>query len=94
MVTAAGVAHSNRLPVLLLSGDTYNNRLPDPVLQQVEHFGEPSMTVNDSFRAVSVIGIGLLIPLKYFLHCHTVATMMDPADCGPAFIGLPQDVRK
>ena len=49
MVTAAGVAHSNRLPVLLLSGDTYNNRLPDPVLQQVEHFGEPSTTVNDSF---------------------------------------------
>ena len=53
MVTAAGVAHANRLPVLLLCGDTFSNRLPDPVLQQVEHFGSPSTTVNDSFRAVS-----------------------------------------
>ncbi len=53
MVTAAGVAHANRLPVLLISGDTYVNRLPDPVLQQVEHFGDPSITVNDSFKAVT-----------------------------------------
>ena len=42
MVTAAGVAHANRLPVLLLSGDTFASRLPDPVLQQVEHFGDPT----------------------------------------------------
>ena len=41
MVTAAGVAMANRLPVLLLAGDTFQSRLPDPVLQQVEHFGEP-----------------------------------------------------
>src|SRR4029453_16002185 len=53
MVTAAGVAHSNRLPVLLLSGDTFVNRLPDPVLQQVEHFHDPSLTVNDAFKAVT-----------------------------------------
>ena len=50
MVTAAGIAHANRLPVLLLSGDTFVNRVPDPVLQQVEPFGDPSVTVNDAFR--------------------------------------------
>ncbi len=53
MVTAAGVAHSNRLPVLLLSGDTFVNRRPDPVMQQVEHFGDSSINVNDAFRAVT-----------------------------------------
>ncbi len=50
MVTAAGVAHSNRLPVLLLSGDTFVNRRPDPVMQQVEHFGDPTINVNDAFK--------------------------------------------
>src|SRR4051795_5282226 len=53
MVTAAGLAHTNRLPVLLLSGDYYANRGPDPVLQQVEHFGDPTTSVNDAYRAVS-----------------------------------------
>src|SRR5215470_2156487 len=53
MVTAAGVAHSNRLPVLIISGDTFINRLPDPVMQQVEHFGNPTVTVNDAFKAVA-----------------------------------------
>ena len=41
MVTAAAVAHANRLPLLLLAGDTFNSRIPDPVLQQVEHFQQP-----------------------------------------------------
>ena len=95
MVTAAGVAHSNRLPVLLLSGDTYNNRLPDPVLQQVEHFGEPSTTVNDSFRSVSRYWDRITHPAQILSSLpQAVATMMDPADCGPAFIGLPQDVQE
>ncbi|MBY8851147.1 3D-(3,5/4)-trihydroxycyclohexane-1,2-dione acylhydrolase (decyclizing), partial [Saccharothrix sp. MB29] len=53
MVTAAGVAHANRLPLLLLPGDTFTSRAPDPVLQQVEHFGDPGATVNDAFRPVS-----------------------------------------
>lgn len=53
MVTAAGMAHANRLPILILAGDTFTNRLPDPVLQQVEHFGNPTTTVNDAFKAVS-----------------------------------------
>ncbi len=53
MVTAAAVAHANRLPLLLLAGDTFNSRIPDPVLQQVEHFDQPSVTVNDAFRPVT-----------------------------------------
>ena len=52
MVTAAGVAMANRLPLLLLAGDTFTSRIPDPVLQQVEHAGAPSTTVNDAFRPV------------------------------------------
>ena len=52
MVTAAGTAHANRLPLLLISGDTFQSRTPDPVLQQVEQFGDPSTTVNDAFRPV------------------------------------------
>src|SRR3954453_16866488 len=53
MVTAAGVAHANRLPVLLLAGDTFTNRRPDPVMQQVEHYGDPTINVNDAFKAVT-----------------------------------------
>src|SRR5215831_12907309 len=53
MVTAAAAAHANRLPVLMIAGDTFTNRLPDPVLQQVEHFGDPTVTVNDAFKAVT-----------------------------------------
>src|SRR5437870_3072619 len=53
MVTAAGVAHANRLPVLLLPGDVFTGRAPDPVLQQVEHYGDATITVNDAFRPVS-----------------------------------------
>ena len=53
MVTAAALAHVNRLPVLLLPGDVFANRLPDPVLQQVEDFGDGTVTANDCFRPVS-----------------------------------------
>lgn len=95
MVTAAAVAHANRLPVLLLSGDTFSNRLPDPVLQQVEHFGVPSTTVNDSFRAVSRYWDRITHPAQILSSLpQAIATMLDPADCGPAFIGLPQDVQE
>lgn len=95
MVTAASVAHANRLPVLLISGDTYINRLPDPVLQQVEHYGEPSTTVNDSFRAVSRFWDRIIHPAQIISSLpQAIATMLDPADCGPAFIGLPQDIQE
>ena len=55
MVTAAAVAMSNRLPILFLPGDTYANRMPDPVLQQVEHFNNPSTTANDAFKQLQDI---------------------------------------
>ena len=93
MVTASGVAMANRLPVLFIAGDTFASRLPDPVLQQVEHFGTPSITVNDSFRSVSRYWDRITHPAQILSSLpQAVATMLDPADCGPAFIGLPQDV--
>ncbi len=95
MVTAAAVAHADRLPVLLLAGDTFTDRLPDPVLQQVEHFGSPSVTVNDSFRAVSRYWDRITHPAQIIQSLpQAVATMLDPADCGPAFISLPQDIQE
>jgi 3D-(3,5/4)-trihydroxycyclohexane-1,2-dione acylhydrolase (decyclizing) len=94
MVTAAGVAMANRLPVLLLSGDTFQSRIPDPVLQQVEHFGTPSTTVNDAFRAVTRYWDRITHPAQVAQSLPlAVETMLDPADCGPAFLGLPQDVQ-
>jgi 3D-(3,5/4)-trihydroxycyclohexane-1,2-dione acylhydrolase (decyclizing) len=94
MVTAAGIAHANRLPLLILSGDTFASRLSDPVLQQVEHFHDPTVTVNDAFRPVTRYWDRIMRP-EQILHSlpQAVATMLDPADCGPAFIGLPQDVQ-
>ncbi|TIP52136.1 MAG: 3D-(3,5/4)-trihydroxycyclohexane-1,2-dione acylhydrolase (decyclizing), partial [Mesorhizobium sp.] len=53
MVTAAALAHVNRLPVLFLPGDVFANRLPDPVLQQAEDFSDGTASVNDCFRPVS-----------------------------------------
>ena len=94
MVTAAGVAMANRLPLLLLAGDTFTSRVPDPVLQQVEHFGAPSTTVNDAFRAVTRYWDRITHPAQILQSLpNAVETMLDPAECGPAFIGLPQDVQ-
>lgn len=94
MVTAAGVAHANRLPVLLLSGDTFAHRLPDPVLQQVEHFGNPTITVNDAFRPVTRFWDRIMRPSQLLASLpQAIATLLDPADCGPAFLALPQDVQ-
>ena len=93
MVTAAGVAMANRLPVLFIAGDTFASRLPDPVIQQVEHFGVPSTTVNDSFKPVVRFWDRVNNPAQLLSSLpQALATMLDPADCGPAFIGLPQDV--
>jgi 3D-(3,5/4)-trihydroxycyclohexane-1,2-dione acylhydrolase (decyclizing) len=94
MVTAAGVAMANRLPVLFLAGDTFASRVPDPVLQQAEHFGTPSTTVNDSFRAVVRFWDRITHPAQLVQSLpQALASMLDPADRGPAFIGLPQDVQ-
>ncbi len=95
MVTAAGTAHANRLPVLLLAGDTFANRLPDPVLQQVEHFNNPTITVNDTFKAVVRYWDRITLPEQIITSLpQAIATMLDPADCGPAFIGLCQDTQE
>lgn len=94
MVTAAGVAHSNRLPILLLSGDIYASRRPDPVLQQVEHFNDPTLSVNDCFKAVTRYWDRITRPEQIIQSLpQALATMLDPADCGPAFIGLCQDIQ-
>src|SRR5882724_2256394 len=95
MVTAAGVAHTNRLPVLLLAGDTFVNRRPDPVMQQVEHFGNPTIGVNDAFKPITRYWDRITHPEQIVSSLpQAVATMLDPGDCGPAFIGLPQDVQE
>jgi 3D-(3,5/4)-trihydroxycyclohexane-1,2-dione acylhydrolase (decyclizing) len=94
MVTAAGVAHANRLPLLLLPGDTFVNRAPDPVLQQVEHFDDPTGTVNDAFRAVSRYFDRITRPEQLLATLPQVARVLtDPADCGPVTLALPQDVQ-
>jgi 3D-(3,5/4)-trihydroxycyclohexane-1,2-dione acylhydrolase (decyclizing) len=95
MVTAAGTAHANRLPLLLIAGDTFTNRLPDPVLQQVEHFGDPTVTVNDAFKAVTRYWDRITHPAQIISSLpQAAAAMLDPADCGPAFLALPQDTQE
>lgn len=94
VVTAAGTALANRLPMLILSGDTYQSRIPDPVLQQIEHFGDPSFTVNDAFRPVVRYWDRITTPSQILTSLpQALMTMLDPATCGPTFIGLPQDVQ-
>ncbi|MFR9767220.1 3D-(3,5/4)-trihydroxycyclohexane-1,2-dione acylhydrolase (decyclizing) [Nocardia sp. SC052] len=94
MVTAAGVAHANRLPLLLLPGDTFTGRAPDPVLQQVEHFGDPTVTVNDAFRAVSRYFDRVTRPEQLIATLPQAAGVLtDPADVGPVVLALPQDVQ-
>ena len=94
MVTAAGLAHANRLPLLLLPGDTFTGRAPDPVLQQVEHFGDPTASVNDAFRAVSRYFDRVVRPEQLLSSLPQVARVLtDPADTGPVVLALPQDVQ-
>ena len=94
LYTSAALAHANRLPMLLLCGDAYTTRLPDPVLQQLEHYGNPSLGVNDGFKAVSRFWDRITHPAQIMQSLPAaIATMLDPADCGPAFIALPQDVQ-
>ncbi len=94
LLTAAGLAHANRLPMLMLCGDTFITRLPDPVLQQMENFYDPTFGVNDAFKPVSRYWDRICHPAQVIQSLPAaIATMLDPADCGPAFIGLPQDVQ-
>ena len=94
MVTAAAVALSNRLPLLLLPGDTFSSRFPDPVLQQVENFNSPTETQNDSFKSVSKYFDRITRPEQILSSLpQAINTMLDPADCGPAVISMSQDVQ-
>ena len=94
MVTAAAVALSNRLPILLLPGDTFASRFPDPVLQQVESFTSPTETANDSFKSVSRYFDRIVRPEQILASLpQAVQVMLDPADCGPATISIAQDVQ-
>ena len=94
MVTASAVAMSNRLPILFLPGDTYANRMPDPVLQQVEHFNNPGITQNDAFKPVTKYFDRITRPEQILQTLpQAIQTMLDPADCGPACLSLSQDVQ-
>ncbi|NNL18225.1 MAG: 3D-(3,5/4)-trihydroxycyclohexane-1,2-dione acylhydrolase (decyclizing), partial [Boseongicola sp.] len=94
LLTAAALAHANRLPMLMLCGDTFLTRLPDPVLQQLEHFNNPALGLNDGFQAVTRYWDRITHPAQVIQSLPAaLATMLDPADCGPAFIALPQDVQ-
>ncbi|MET0134852.1 MAG: 3D-(3,5/4)-trihydroxycyclohexane-1,2-dione acylhydrolase (decyclizing), partial [Kibdelosporangium sp.] len=94
MVTAAGVANANRLPLLLLPGDTFVNRAPDPVLQQIEPFTDATVSVNDAFRPVSRYFDRITRPEQLIATLPQVARVLtDPAECGPVTLALPQDVQ-
>ena len=94
MVTAAALAHVNRLPVLLLPGDVFASRRPDPVLQQVEDFGDPTITANDAFRPVSRYWDRITRPEQLLVTLpRAMAVLTDAADCGPVTLALCQDVQ-
>ena len=94
MLTAAAVAMSNRLPILFLPGDTFANRMPDPVLQQVENFNNPGVSQNDSFKPVVRYFDRITRPEQIISSLpQAIQVMLDPADCGPACISLCQDVQ-
>lgn len=94
LVTSSALAMANRLPMLMLCGDNFATRLPDPVLQQVEHFNNPALGVTDAFKSVTRYWDRITHPAQILQSLpQAIGVMLDPADCGPAFIGLPQDVQ-
>jgi 3D-(3,5/4)-trihydroxycyclohexane-1,2-dione acylhydrolase (decyclizing) len=94
MVTAAALAHVNRLPVLLLPGDVFAGRAPDPVLQQVENFGDGTVSANDCFRPVSRYFDRIARPEQIIPALdRAMAVLTDPADCGPVTLALCQDTQ-
>jgi 3D-(3,5/4)-trihydroxycyclohexane-1,2-dione acylhydrolase (decyclizing) len=94
MVTTAALAHVNRLPVLFLPGDVYASRRPDPVLQQVEDFGDATVSANDCFRPVSRLFDRITRPEQIIDALpRAMAVLTDPAACGPVTLCLCQDVQ-
>ena len=94
LLTAAALAHVNRLPVLLLPGDVFASRAPDPVLQQLEDFAQGDLSANDAFRPLTRYFDRITRP-EQILNAlpRAIAVMTDPATCGPVCLALPQDVQ-
>jgi 3D-(3,5/4)-trihydroxycyclohexane-1,2-dione acylhydrolase (decyclizing) len=94
LVTAAALANVNRLPVLLLPGDTFNSRAPDPVLQQLEDFAQGDLGVNDCLRPVTRYFDRITTPQQILSALpRAIQIMTDPGGCGPVCLALPQDVQ-
>jgi 3D-(3,5/4)-trihydroxycyclohexane-1,2-dione acylhydrolase (decyclizing) len=94
MITAAALAHVNRIPVLLIPGDVFASGLPDPVLQQVEDFSDGTVSVNDAFRPVSRYFHRITRPEQLIQALpKAMVALTDPALCGPATISVCQDVQ-
>jgi 3D-(3,5/4)-trihydroxycyclohexane-1,2-dione acylhydrolase (decyclizing) len=94
LVTAAALAHVNRLPVLLLPGDIFVSRAPDPVLQQLEDFSDGTASVNDCLRPVSRYFDRIVRPEQLLTALpRAVRALTDSALCGPVTLALPQDVQ-
>jgi 3D-(3,5/4)-trihydroxycyclohexane-1,2-dione acylhydrolase (decyclizing) len=94
MVTAAALAHANRLPVLFLPGDVFASRRPDPVLQQIESFADGTVSANDCFRPVSRYFDRIARPEQLIDSLpHAMSTLLDPATCGPVTLAFCQDVQ-
>jgi 3D-(3,5/4)-trihydroxycyclohexane-1,2-dione acylhydrolase (decyclizing) len=94
MVTAAALAHVNRLPLLLIPGDVFANRAPDPVLQQIEDFDDATVSANDCFRPVVRYFDRISRP-EHLLTAlpRAMRVMTDPADCGPVCLAFCQDTQ-
>lgn len=94
VVTAAGVAFANRLPLLIIPGDVFANRAPDPVLQQLEDFNDGTVSANDCFRPVTRYFDRISRP-EHILTAlpRAFRVMTDPADCGPVCLAFCQDVQ-
>jgi 3D-(3,5/4)-trihydroxycyclohexane-1,2-dione acylhydrolase (decyclizing) len=94
MVTGAGLATVNRIPVLLLPGDTYATRRQGPVLQQLQHPVEADVSVNDAFRPVSRFFDRISRPEQLLTALPAaMRVLVDPVDTGAVVLSLPQDVQ-
>ena len=94
LLTAAALAHVSRLPVLLLPGDAFVSRAPDPVLQQMEDFSDGSATVNDAFKPLSRYFDRITHPVQLLTALpRAIHVLTDAALCGPVTLALPQDVQ-
>lgn len=94
MITSAATASANNIPVLLLPGDVFATRQPDPVLQQIEQTHDLSISTNDAFRAVSKYWDRINRPEQLMTAMiQAMRVLTNPADTGAVTICLPQDVQ-